>query len=48
MRNEKFGNMTEVEVEVEVESGWELSYWYSVFDDHLLFLFGNQIYEIKT
>ena len=46
MRNEKFGNMTEVEVEV--ESGWELSHWNSVFDDHLLFLFGNQIYEIKT
>ena len=46
MRNEKFGNMTEVEVEV--ESGWELSHWNSVFDDHLLFLFGNQINEIKT
>ena len=46
MRNEKFGNMTEVEVEV--ENGWELSYWNSVFDDHLLFLFGNQINEIKT
>ena len=48
MRNKKFGNMTEVEVEVEVESGWELIYWNSVFDDHLLFLFGNQINEIKT
>ena len=48
MRNEKFENMTEVEVEVEVESGLELIYWNSVFDDHLLFLFGNQIYEIKT
>ena len=46
MRNEKFGNMTEVEAEV--ESGWELSHWNSVFDDHLLFLFGNQINEIKT